>query len=118
MNLKRFTRKLNENPSSGVNKYAKVKTNLIACLECGSYHEIGRICGSCYEKVKEETKKMMANLNLSKTDGIVPAKEVAYFYNNEKPNEEEVKDKFIVEIPDDRPKWFNNNLYSKVTTKK
>jgi hypothetical protein len=61
---------------------------------------------------------MIENLNLKKTDGTVPAKEIAYFYNNEKPNEEEVKDKFVVQMPNDRPKWFNNNLYSKITTKK
>ena len=45
-------------------------------------------------------------------------KEIVYVYKNEDQLKDSSKDKFIVEIPKERPKWFNNNLMEKVTTKK
>ena len=113
-----MTRRSNEYPSSGISKYAQIKTNIIACFECGSYHQIGRLCSTCYDKVRSETIKMMKEFRSNKPEGVDPAKEVAFVYNNESPNEEVTKDKFVVKVAGDRPKWFDNNLYTKVTTKK
>ena len=37
-------------------KWASPKTNITTCLDCGSYHEVGTICGSCYMKLKKSIK--------------------------------------------------------------
>ena len=37
-------------------KWATTKTNITTCLDCGSYHEIGTICGNCYMKLKKSIK--------------------------------------------------------------
>ena len=37
-------------------KWASPKTNITTCLDCGSYHEVGTICGSCYMKLKKAIK--------------------------------------------------------------
>jgi hypothetical protein len=47
-----------------------------------------------------------------------PEKEVVFLYTNENADEKRLNNKFIVETKRERPAWFNNNLYTKVLTKK
>lgn len=99
-----------------ITKYSKPKTNIMTCLECGSYHEKGTLCGKCYEKVKLETQKVQEEM--LKNDQFkynYPNKEIKFVYQGE---EKELKsNELIIEVPSKRPSWFNSDLITKVTSK-
>lgn len=38
------------------------KRNLVACLECGYWHERQTLCANCYSKVQAETARIRAQL--------------------------------------------------------
>lgn len=105
-------------------KWAKVKTNIVTCLECGSYHERGTICGKCYSRVKEETKRLHELMfdkdgRYIKADAY-PTKEVRFVYEGEKDAASASKEAEVnlVEVPKKRPSWFDNNLATKVSSTK
>lgn len=115
-----MTEKFLQLPNNRITKYATPKTNIKACLDCGDYHEIGTICGSCYAKVKAETKSLQEEM--FKNDSFkyeYPSSEVAFLYKGEEGAKEnlERQNKVVVEVPKERPSWFSNNLLSKVNTK-
>ncbi|XP_029635593.1 39S ribosomal protein L32, mitochondrial [Octopus sinensis] len=91
-------------------EHARPKKNIIACLQCGHYHENDTICGNCYDKVRQETKLMQKafeeDLRYS-----APLQEVVVLYENEK--EESIHDKYVVKVKKTRPSWFAKNLLIK-----
>lgn len=55
------------------------KTNILTCETCGSYHEAGVLCPTCYSKVKKVTEEMQEAIE--KELGISPVeKEVVVLY--------------------------------------
>ena len=48
-----------------------------------------------------------------------PSNEIAFLYEGEEGVKEslEKENKVVIEVPKERPSWFNNNLLSKVNTK-
>lgn len=105
-------------------KYAKVKTNIVTCLECGSYHERGTICGKCYNRVREETRRLHETMfdkegHFKNSSGYPPS-EVRFVYEGEenKTTTTEPKQTTLVEVSGKRPDWFDSNLASKVSTTK
>ncbi|CAH1774729.1 unnamed protein product [Owenia fusiformis] len=90
------------------------KRNIIACLECGHYHERNTICGNCYDKVREETKAMKEKMGLD-LEHNHPRAEVLYVYENEDQLKDKAKqdNKFIVEMEKPRPSWFPSKLLTK-----
>ena len=58
----RLTKRFTPLSNNWITKYSRPKTNIIACLECGSYHEKGTVCGKCYESIKEKTLKMQEEM--------------------------------------------------------
>ena len=91
-------------------KLIKKKHNLIICEECGNYHESFSICQFCYLKVKEEAKQVQEAM--IKKLGLNPVeKEVTISYKGERENAIE-DDRYFIEIPKERPVWFNSNLIS------
>ena len=54
--LLRLVRKFLPTPNNRITKWAMPKRNITTCLDCGSYHEMGTICGKCYETVKRSVK--------------------------------------------------------------
>ncbi|XP_045210333.2 39S ribosomal protein L32, mitochondrial-like [Mercenaria mercenaria] len=95
---------------------ARVKKNIIICLNCGHPHERQTICGNCYSKVREETKKMREAMDEDKYYYDHPRQEVTYLYKGE----EDVKDipmykgRYLVEVDRERPSWFSKDLLKKV----
>ncbi|KFB40229.1 AGAP000759-PA-like protein [Anopheles sinensis] len=92
------------------------KTHLRSCATCGSDHEVGILCPTCYKKVRTETElmqdKIQQELGLDPVD-----KEVVVLYDREK---DEQPDEFwqgkrIVEMEKPRPMWFGKNLLQRST---
>jgi large subunit ribosomal protein L32 len=115
-----------------IQKFMTPKANLVACLECGSFHERHTICGefssfdtqhtlhqiffslcsgTCYDKVRQETKALREAMGEDVYKHDAPRSEVAYVYQGE--DKEEHSGKFIVEIDRPRPEWFAKNMVSK-----
>ncbi|XP_003704148.1 mitochondrial ribosomal protein L32 [Megachile rotundata] len=98
----------------GVPKYhwkPHVPKTILTCYKCGHPHEIGLLCGYCYEIVKKETTEMQEAIQ--KELGLSPVeKDVIVLYEGEKEqlSEEFWKNQRIVELPKKRPEWFNQNL--------
>ncbi|XP_054280343.1 39S ribosomal protein L32, mitochondrial-like [Macrosteles quadrilineatus] len=92
------------------------KKNLLVCKNCGSNHEAGFLCPTCYSKVKEETEAIHqaieAELGLNPLD-----KDVVVLYQGEKDGvpDEFHKGKRIIEMKKERPPWFSKNLLEKTT---
>jgi large subunit ribosomal protein L32 len=97
-------------------KWATPKTNIIICLDCGSFHEKGSICGKCYQKVKVETALIHEEIfKKNEFKNAYPTKEIGVKYANDPKND--AGGKVIVEIPKNRPAWFDNNLLTRVNSK-
>ncbi|XP_053692797.1 39S ribosomal protein L32, mitochondrial [Sabethes cyaneus] len=92
------------------------KKHLRICSNCGSDHEVGILCPTCYKKVRTETEqiqeKIQAELGLDPVD-----KEVVVLYDREKEDQPEEfwMGKRIVEMPKTRPNWFSKNLLQRST---
>jgi hypothetical protein len=100
-------------------KWATPKTNIIPCLECGNFHEKGRLCGTCYAKVKSETSAIHdAMFKNDEFKYAYPPQEVRFKYMNDPAPEEADPAKKFVEIPKNRPDWFDSNLVAKVNSQK
>ena len=69
--------------------------------------------GNCYDKVKTETEKMKAAMGLDKFNYYHPDKEVVYVYEDDEKEAQRFGDKLIVEINDQRPKWWTKTMLSK-----
>nr|CAG4648996.1 EOG090X0IGM [Polyphemus pediculus] len=96
------------------NKLILPRTDLLPCNTCGHYHEKGRLCSNCYERIKTETAAMQAEM--IKELGLKPVeKEVVIVYKGEKQQhtDEFFEGKKIVEMQKPRPKWFSQNLLQK-----
>jgi hypothetical protein len=90
----------------------------MTCLDCGDHHEIGTICGSCYAKVKKETKALQDQMFSTETFQYQhPTKEVAFVYENEDKSRVEKQNKVVVEVARKRPSWFSDILLTKVSSK-
>ncbi|XP_067686211.1 large ribosomal subunit protein bL32m-like [Haliotis asinina] len=85
------------------------KKNIIACLECGHWHEKHTICGNCYKKVKEETKQLKAAMGDDFLYNI-PRQEIQVMYEEERDQRQKYKGKYIIEMDKPRPQWFPRNL--------
>lgn len=88
-------------------KLWKPRANIVSCLECGSFHEFHTICRNCFNKVSDESKKIIAELRRA-WDGKAIDKEVHVLYQGE--DAKNVEHKRIVEIDRPRPLWFTPNL--------
>lgn len=88
---------------------------LQTCNNCGSDHEIGRLCPKCYERVKNESKEIWKRLTHFNSQPI--EKDVVVLYEGEKAKEpvEFWQGKRIVEFKKPRPMWFSKNLLQKTT---
>ncbi|XP_055526149.1 39S ribosomal protein L32, mitochondrial [Wyeomyia smithii] len=92
------------------------KKHLRICSTCGSDHEVGILCPTCYKKVRTETEqiqdKIQAELGLDPVD-----KEVVVLYDREREDQPEEfwMGKRIVEMPKTRPIWFSKNLLQRST---
>uniref|UniRef100_A0A2M4C0P5 Large ribosomal subunit protein bL32m n=1 Tax=Anopheles marajoara TaxID=58244 RepID=A0A2M4C0P5_9DIPT len=92
------------------------KSHLRSCATCGSDHEVGVLCPTCYRQVRIETEQMQEKiqqeLKLDKVD-----REVVVLYASEKEEQpvEFWQDKRIVEMDKPRPPWFSRNLLQKAT---
>ncbi|XP_034179778.1 mitochondrial ribosomal protein L32 [Osmia lignaria lignaria] len=88
-----------------------VPKTILTCNKCGHHHDVGLLCGYCYEIVKKETKEMQKAIQDAL--GLEPVeKDVIVLYEGEK---EKLSDEFwqkqrIVELPKKRPEWFSQNL--------
>ncbi|XP_050090516.1 39S ribosomal protein L32, mitochondrial-like [Anopheles aquasalis] len=92
------------------------KTHLRSCSTCGSDHEVGVLCPTCYRQVKNETEQMQKKIEQElKLDPV--DREVVVLYNSEKEEQpaEFRLDKRIVEMQKQRPLWFSRNLLQKAT---
>ncbi|XP_071103097.1 large ribosomal subunit protein bL32m-like [Haliotis cracherodii] len=88
------------------------KKNIIACLECGHWHEKHTICGNCYKKVKAETRE----LKLSMGDDFhynTPRAEIQVLYQQETDQRQKYNGKYIIEMDKPRPQWFPRNLMTR-----
>lgn len=97
-------------------KFPQVKNYLVECEYCGDFYEPKTICGTCYDKVRQETNaikdKIMKKIGLSPDD-----KQVVVLYDGEKGEtaNEFWNGKRIVEMEKPRPNWFSKNLLQKST---
>ncbi|XP_074653201.1 large ribosomal subunit protein bL32m-like [Tubulanus polymorphus] len=90
------------------------KKHIVACLDCGNYHEKHTICGHCYEKVKKETQAMQEALGVDTLKFQAPTSELKFLYKDEnKDNIARHQEKFIVEMEKKRPEWFPQVLLTK-----
>ena len=113
-----MTKKFLPSANNFITKYSRSKTNIVACLDCGSYHEIGCICTKCYEIVKKETQEIHEKiLSDDQLRFNYPTKEIEIAYEGESVDETKREKNVIVELPKPRPNWFGKNLLTKVTTK-
>jgi len=96
-----------------IREYMTPKSNIMACLECGHYHEAHTICGNCYEKVRDETEVLRSKMDVNTRLYNAPHSEVVYLYKGEEDDRKKFNGKFIVEVDKSRPEWFPKNLLSK-----
>ncbi|KAK3591406.1 hypothetical protein CHS0354_005328 [Potamilus streckersoni] len=106
---KRLTRKFQGKEFKEV---TAIKKNIVACLECGTYHEMHTICPKCYGKVREETAAMKAAMG-EDFQYNHPRSEVVYLYEDDQEDRAKYKGKYIVEMKKPRPLWFAKNLLTK-----
>ncbi|XP_050087235.1 39S ribosomal protein L32, mitochondrial-like [Anopheles aquasalis] len=92
------------------------KSHLRSCATCGSDHEVGVLCPTCYRQVRTETEQMQEKiqqeLQLDPVD-----REVVVLYASEKDEQpgEFWQGKRIVEMEKPRPLWFSRNMLQKAT---
>ncbi|XP_064643547.1 large ribosomal subunit protein bL32m-like [Lineus longissimus] len=86
------------------------KKDIVACLECGHWHQTHTICGHCYEKVKEETKAMQEAMGYDKLHYDVPHSEVHVLYEGEEEEKQKHQGKHFIEMKRKRPEWFPKEL--------
>ncbi|XP_058057209.1 large ribosomal subunit protein bL32m isoform X1 [Anopheles bellator] len=92
------------------------KTHLRTCANCGSDHEVGVLCPTCYRQVRTETELMQEKIQNEL--GLEPIdKEVVVLYDREKVehSDELWQGKRIVEMEKPRPQWFSKNLLQTTT---
>lgn len=98
----------NENWQYG-QKLFKPKKNIITCMECGNFHEISNICRHCYNKVAEESEKIIQRVRQTWGREVID-QDVSIKYKGEA---ETADNKRIIEIEDERPSWFASNVLQK-----
>ena len=70
--------------------------------------------GACYARVKAETEKMKASMDHTTFYHDQPRQEVTYLFKGEKANDLfGKKSRYIVEVEDERPKWWTKNQLQK-----
>lgn len=80
--------------------------NIMVCPDCGSFHQYHTICRTCFKKVQEESKQIIASIRKAWGRDVID-KEVQVVYEGEsKPT----TPKRIVELERPRPLWFEPNL--------
>lgn len=91
------------------------KIDIVACQTCGHYHEVRFLCEHCYAKVKAASKVIQEAMAKEFEEQPVD-REIVVRYKGETTtySETEADEKVrIVEIDDERPEWFSQNLLSK-----
>ena len=74
------------------------------------------LTGNCYSKVKAETEKMKRSMGLDRFNYYHPDKEVVYLYEDDEREARRFGDKVVVEVNDQRPKWWTKSMLSKSHT--
>lgn len=91
------------------NKLYKAKDNLVACPNCGEFHELHTICGKCYEKVREVTNAIKAKMmGYNPYIGERQDKPVHVRFSDD--SDEVSGDKRIIEMDRARPTWFKRTI--------
>ncbi|CAM9376518.1 unnamed protein product [Lampetra planeri] len=87
-------------------KMIKFRTNVDMCPECGNLKLKHVLCGFCYDRVMDETRKIRA-LMAAQEDGPLraPATETVVVYEGENTSETDAG-KRILETKRKRPNWF------------
>ena len=86
------------------------KMDIVACQTCGHYHELRYLCEKCYERVKAAS-KVIQEAMVKEFSGQPVDQEFGVRYTGE--TEKEDKSVRFVEIDEERPEWFSENLLSK-----
>ncbi|XP_051023891.1 39S ribosomal protein L32, mitochondrial [Acomys russatus] len=90
-------------------KLIKIKNNIDVCPECGHLKQKHVLCGYCYEKVRQETKKIRQQIGAQEGGPFkAPSVETVVLYTGEKPSEQD-QGKRIIERSIKRPSWFTQN---------
>ncbi|VDK85289.1 unnamed protein product [Litomosoides sigmodontis] len=111
---KKVTRKFD------VHRTLELKTKLVVCHICGSYHDYSKICATCYKKVQKLTNLMKSKImaynpyigekqstNVKFEDDPRYGPSEAYQENKEAgPPTDRTDRKRIVELGIPRPSWF------------
>ena len=92
----------------------RARDDLTICENCGDHHEVFAICRTCYNRVKEETLKIMQAIK-DQTNPFDPKeKDVHLRYQGEENQPKEDSETFrIIDIDKPRPAWFTQNLLTK-----
>lgn len=101
----------------------KPATNLISCVDCGSWHQSNTLCGTCYDKVRKETKAIQAQMgcddwwNTDKKEAVVVYKDDVSSLSTDaidfrKPLTNTSTHR-VVEMPTNRPLWFAKVLLTR-----
>ncbi|GAV02639.1 hypothetical protein RvY_13178 [Ramazzottius varieornatus] len=89
------------------------RTDLITCLHCGNTHEAHTVCGACYAKVKEETARIQAAMDIKAR--VPDHQEVVVVYEGEATDPTTIGGKKVIAMPTNRPSWFHDILMTKIT---
>lgn len=98
----------------------RAKENLVVCDHCGHYHELHTICGHCYNKVREESSKIMEKIRQHFKFNEPIEEEVRIRYDDDQSHADgQPSDrKPVVEMEGKRPEWFAKNLLSRSVSDK
>lgn len=91
-------------------KLLVAKKDIVACQTCGNYHELRYLCETCYQRVKEATKPIQEAMIKAFTGRAVDQDVKVRYRGEAEQLESNVK---CIEIDDQRPEWFSQNLMSK-----
>ena len=94
----------------------RVKQNLVVCDNCGHYHESHTICGHCYQRVKQESNKIIDKIKQHFKFSEPIQDEVHIQYKDEKSVPSNGRP--AIEMDEPRPEWFARNLLSKTVGNK
>uniref|UniRef100_A0A0R3RFJ3 39S ribosomal protein L32, mitochondrial n=1 Tax=Elaeophora elaphi TaxID=1147741 RepID=A0A0R3RFJ3_9BILA len=111
---KKVTRKFD------VNRTLELKTKLVVCSSCGSYHDYDKICATCYKKVQQLTNLMKSKImaynpyigekqstNVKFTDDPRPGSSEIHQDDEDARASTDRRDRRrIVELGIPRPTWF------------
>lgn len=90
------------------------KVDIVACQTCGHYHEVRYLCEHCYAKVKAASKVIQEAMAKEFAEQPVDREFVVRYRGETDTSDTDTEQKVrIVEVDDERPEWFSQNLLSK-----